>query len=157
MTPGDGYIDCVLKHQINHIRYKDIRIPDKWRQFILDSHRLGPAKVRTHCIVELVMTECAVKIWQDILQRTGGGKDIAFRQKAVRYYWACEGSHAWKCADDPIESAREWCKTIGRKENVEMIEMDAIPHSQAFAFVVNDFMEKWADNTDSFLVDSTCE
>ena len=104
-----------------------------------------------------VITEWAVKIWREILQQTKGGEGIAFKQPAVRYYWLSEGCHAWKCAEDPIESAREWCQKNGMKENVEMIEMDSVPHSRAFAFVVKDFMEKWAHNTDSFLVDSTCE
>ena len=59
MTLRAGYIDCVLKHQLDHIRYKDIRIPDKWCQFILDNHKLGPAKVRAHLCLNSV-TEWAV-------------------------------------------------------------------------------------------------
>ena len=38
-----------------------------------------------------------------------------------------------------------------------MVDMDAVPHSKAFAFVIKDFMEAWARHTDSFLVDSTCQ
>ena len=104
-----------------------------------------------------VIIECAVKIWREILQQTTGGEAIAFKQTAVRYYWLSEGCHVWKYAEDPIESAREWCQKKGTEENVEMIEMDSVPYSRAFAFVVKDFMKKWAHNTDSFLVDSTCE
>ena len=80
-----------------------------------------------------------------------------FTQKAVCYYWISEGTQAWKCADDPVESAREWCQTFGAQENVEMVDMDPVPHSKAFAFVVTDFMDAWAHHTNSFLVDSTCE
>ena len=69
----------------------------------------------------------------------------------------CEGAQLWKCADDPIESARKWCETAGAQENVEIVDMDPVPHSKAFAFVVKDFMEAWARHTDSFLVDSTCQ
>jgi hypothetical protein len=50
-----------------------------------------------------------------------------------------------------------WCQKFGAKEGIEIIEMSPAPYSWAFSFVVNDFMEKWAHNTDSFLVDSTCE
>ena len=103
------------------------------------------------------ITEWAVKIWSEILQQTKGGKGITFKQKAVCYYWLSEGCHAWKCAKDPIESAHKWCQENGTDENIEMIEMDSVPYAQAFAFVVKDFMEKWVHNTDSFLVDSTCE
>ena len=35
--------------------------------------------------------------------------------------------------------------------------MNPVPYSKAFAFVVKDFMDAWAHNMDSFLVDSTCE
>ena len=52
MTPRAGHVNCVLRHELDHIRYKDIRIPDKWRQFILDNHKLGPAKVRAHQCIE---------------------------------------------------------------------------------------------------------
>ena len=69
----------------------------------------------------------------------------------------CEGAQLWKCADDPIESARKWCETSGAQENIEIVEMAPVPHSKAFAFVVKDFMEAWAHHTDSFLVDSTCQ
>ena len=75
----------------------------------------------------------------------------------MRYFWVCEGVQLWKCAEDPIESAREWCRTFGAQENVEMVEMEPVAHSKAFAFVVKDFMEEWAHHTDSFLVDSTCQ
>ena len=69
----------------------------------------------------------------------------------------CEGAHAWKCADDPIESARKWCLNFGAQEHIELVDMAPVPHSKAFAFVVKDFMEAWAPHTDSFLVDSTCQ
>ena len=157
LTPRAGHIDCMLSHHLDHARYKDITIPEEWRQFIMDNYKLGPTKVCAHCFAELVITKGTVKIWREILQRTRGGRGIAFRQKAVRYYWICQGANVWKCADDPIESAREWCQRSGAQEDIEIIEMDSVPHSRAFAFVVKDFMEKWAANTDSFLVDSTCE
>ena len=75
----------------------------------------------------------------------------------MRYAWIRESSQRWRCADDPIESARIWCKKFGAHENIELVEMDTVPHAKAFAFVVTDFMDAWARNTDSFLVDSTCE
>jgi len=68
-----------------------------------------------------------------------------------------ETSQHWKCADDPIESARKWCQTFGDQENIEIVEMAPVPHSKAFAFVVKDFMEAWARHTSLFLVDSTCK
>ena len=69
----------------------------------------------------------------------------------------CQDSQLWKCADDPIESARIWCEQFGAEENIEIMEIGTVPHAKAFAFVVKDFMSKWARHTDSFLVDSTCE
>ena len=53
----DGFLDCVLKHSLDHICYKDIAIPDEWRQFIIDNHRYGPTKVSVSSFIRLVMTE----------------------------------------------------------------------------------------------------
>ena len=50
-----------------------------------------------------------------------------------------------------------WCQTLGARESIEIVEMDDVPYSRAFAFAVKDFMAAWAPNTFSFLVDSTCE
>jgi len=82
--------------------------------------------------------------------------DIKFTQKAVRYQWARMGSDVWRLADDPIESAREYCQKHGAGEYIEAVEMQPVPGSRAFAFVVTDFMAGWARHTDTFLVDSTC-
>ena len=68
-----------------------------------------------------------------------------------------ESAQAWKCAEYPIESAHMWCRNFGAQEHVEMMDIAPVPHSKAFAFVVKDFMGAWAHNTDSFLVDSTCQ
>jgi len=38
-----------------------------------------------------------------------------------------------------------------------MVDMDPVPHSKAFTFVMTDFMDAWVHHTDLFLVDSTCE
>ena len=73
-----------------------------------------------------------------------GGKDITFTQKAVCYFGICEGTEDWKCADDPIESAHNWCEIFGAQEKIEMVDMEPVAHSKAFAFVVTDFTEEWA-------------
>ena len=123
----------------------------------MDNHKDGPTKVCAVLYIKLSTTEWAVKIYRNILQKTRGGKGIAFTQKTVRYLWVREGSRAWQCAVDPIESAHEWCLKFGAQEDIALVEMDPVPGSRAFAFIVKDFMEAWAHHTDSFLVDSTCE
>ena len=157
MTLRDGYFDCVLNHSLNHVHYTDIRIPDKWHEYIMDNHKLGPMNVSVPCFIKLVISDKLVKIWREILQRTEGRNSIAFTQKAVHYAWLHDGSQPWMCADDPIESARKWCEKFGAEENIEMMEMVPVPHSKAFAFIVKDFMGAWAHHTVSFLVDSTCK
>ena len=97
-----------------------------------------------------------VKIWHEILWKEGG-KNIAFTQKAVCYFWICEGTEDWKCVDDPIKSAHKWCETFGKQEKIEMVDMEPVAHSKAFAFVVTDFMKVWAQHTALFLVDLTCK
>lgn len=44
-TLRDGYFDCTLKHHLNHVRYKDIGIPEKSRQFIMENYKCSPTKV----------------------------------------------------------------------------------------------------------------
>ena len=86
-----------------------------------------------------------------------GGKGIKFKQKTVRYQWARMGSDIWRLADDPIESAREYCRKHGPGQCIEEVEMQHVHGSQVFAFVVTDFMAGWVRRTDTFLVDSTCK
>ena len=57
VTLRDGYFDCILKHLLDHTRYKDITIPEKWRQFIIDNHKYGPTKVSVPRSIQLVITE----------------------------------------------------------------------------------------------------
>ena len=139
------------------MHYTDIRIPDKWLEFIVDNHKLGPMNVSVLCFIKFMISDKLVKIWCKILQQTKGGNGIAFTQKAVCYAWLHDGSQPWMCADDPIESACKWCEKFGAQEDIEMMEMVPVPHSKAFTFVVKDFMGAWAHHTVSFLVDSTCE
>ena len=157
VTLRDGYFDCALDHSLDHLPYNDIRVPDEWIDFIKENHKLGPTIVSVPHFIQLVTLNKLVKIWREILQDTTGGKGVAFTQKAVHYAWIREGSQLWQCADDPIESAREWCQQFGAHENIEMLEMGPVPHSKSFAFVVKDFIDAWARHTVSFLVDSTCE
>ena len=57
VTACDRYLDCELKHLVNHVCYKDIQIPEHWRQFIMDNHKLGPMHVSVPRFAQLVMTE----------------------------------------------------------------------------------------------------
>ena len=57
VTPRDVYFNCVLKHSLDHVRYKDITIPEKWCQFILDNYKYGPMQVSVPCFIQLVITE----------------------------------------------------------------------------------------------------
>ena len=157
VTPRDGFIQCMVKHSLDHVPYKEISIPEEWRQYITDNHNIGAVKVRVPCFIQSVLTKKLVKIWSDILHLTGGGEGIAFTQRAVHYAWMRKSSQLWRCADNPIESAHKWCQMYGAQEHIEMPEMVPVPHSKAFAFVVKDFMDVWACHTDSFLVDSTCK
>ena len=59
LTPRDGYFDCLLSHSIDHVRYKDISIPDFWLQYIKDNHKIGPTNVSIHRFIHLVLAESA--------------------------------------------------------------------------------------------------
>ena len=58
---------------------------------------------------------------------------------------------------DPIKSAQIYLEKHGAEENIRLLEMPEIEGAQTLAFIVEDFVEEWAQHTDTFLVDSTCE
>ena len=45
----------------------------------------------------------------------------------------------------------------GAEENIKLLEMPEIEGAQTLAFIVDDFVQEWAQHTNTFLVDSTCE
>jgi len=45
VTPHEGIANVEITHQQSHKPYVDIEIPVKWRTFINENHRMGPAKV----------------------------------------------------------------------------------------------------------------
>jgi len=56
-----------------------------------------------------------------------------------------------------VKSARIYLEKHGAEENIRLLEMPEIEGAQTLAFVVEDFVQEWAQYTDTFLVDSTCE
>jgi hypothetical protein len=63
----------------------------------------------------------------------------------------------WFHAKDPIKSAQMYLEKHGAEENIKLLEMPEIEGVQTLAFIVDDFVQEWAQHTDTFLVDSTCE
>jgi hypothetical protein len=49
ITPHEGIADVTIVHRRWHKSYVSITLPDKWRTFIVDNHRMGPAKVCRRC------------------------------------------------------------------------------------------------------------
>jgi len=45
ITPHEDAADVTICHQQSHKPYVSIALPDKWRTFIEENHRMGPAKV----------------------------------------------------------------------------------------------------------------
>ena len=67
VTLQDRYFDCVLNHSLDHVPYKDIKVPEKWCDFITKNHKLGPTVVSVPCFIQLVNLNPLVKIWHKIL------------------------------------------------------------------------------------------
>lgn len=55
-----------LKHKLAHKAYKDIRLPDKWKEYIEDH-----ARTKTPGQVRFVVPACAWRIGIDLLARYG--------------------------------------------------------------------------------------
>ena len=45
ITLIEGIADVTITHQQSHKLYVCIDVPEKWRTFIEENHRMGPAKV----------------------------------------------------------------------------------------------------------------
>jgi len=58
---------------------------------------------------------------------------------------------------DPIKSARIYLEKHGAEENIKLLEMPEIAGAQMLTFIVEDFVQEWAQYSNTFLVDSTCE
>ena len=82
---------------------------------------------------------------------------MVFTQKAVRYAWANVASEKWYHDKDPIKSTRIYLETHGPEQRVQLLELPEIEGTQTLAFIIDDFVENWAENTETLLVDSTCE
>jgi len=96
------------------------------------------------------------QLWQEILcQSKGDG--TTFTQKSVRHAWAAVANEQWLGDKDPIKSAQIYLEKHGANKNIKLLDMPEIEGAQMLTFVVEDFMQEWAQYTDTFLVDSTCE
>ena len=82
---------------------------------------------------------------------------ITFTQKSVRHAWGAVANEQWLGDKDPIKSACIYLKKHRANENIKLLDMPEMAGAQTLAFVVEDFMWEWAQYTDTFLVDSTCE
>lgn len=82
---------------------------------------------------------------------------ITFTQKAVRYAWASVASEQWHHDKDPIKSARIYLEKHGAEEHIRLIEIPEITGVRTLAFIVDDFVQEWAQHAETILVDSTCE
>jgi len=56
-----------------------------------------------------------------------------------------------------VKSTWIYLEKHGAEENIRLLEMPEIEGVQMLAFIVEDFVQEWAQYTDTFLVDSTCE
>ena len=101
------------------------------------------------------------QIWRHIEREEMEGRtvtdgDLPFRSKAVYYYWHIVTRQAWRFANDPFDSARQFLTQHGSNHHVSVLEVEQVPGMKALAFQVDDFMSAWAANTQELAMDSTC-
>ena len=75
----------------------------------------------------------------------------------MRYAWASVASKEWYHDPEPIKSACIYLENHGAKERIKLLNLPVIEGAQTLAFIIDDFVEDWAQNTETLLVDSTCE
>ncbi|KAI0672613.1 hypothetical protein C8Q78DRAFT_990991 [Trametes maxima] len=141
-------IEVSLKHREHHKPYKDIELPEEWKTFIKDHARImSPSQIWNH----IVAKEMAGK---SVLTP---GTALPFRQKAVYYYWQCEGRKDWRLANTPFRSAEKWLEEKGEQHHVKCLPIEPEPGTEVLAFYVTDFCEAWSAHTQELAMDSTCE
>ncbi|TCD59764.1 hypothetical protein EIP91_011523, partial [Steccherinum ochraceum] len=144
VTEGSSVLGIRIKHLEPHTAYVAIDLPDRWKEYI-----------RTHAKDQLPGA-----IWKHILATEGEGKEVSeihipFRSGAVYYYWNHVCAQEWKCAEDPLDSAKEWLQKNGAACNVATLDVTEEPGTRVLAFQVTDFMKEWARNTQELAMDST--
>ncbi len=157
-------MDITVKHEVEHVAYKDIYLPDKWKEYIRDNARnQTPGQVSRHSEkMKWVITHSCTKIWRHIVReelrnRTLRKIKLGFSSKAVYYHWLVVSREEWKLDDDPIKSARKFILERGEEHGIAPLDVPAEPGTEVLAFQVTDFVEEWAKNTQELAMDSTCE
>jgi hypothetical protein len=74
----------------------------------------------------------------------------------VQYWYLLKSRHRWKLAADPLESARKYVETEGRKEHVRLMDIEAVPGASVLAFEVQDILMELQRQVREIGVDSTC-
>ena len=54
-------------------------------------------------------------------------------------------------------SARLYLEKHGAEDSIQLLEMPEVHGARTIAFIVEDFVQEWAQHTETLLVDSTCE
>ncbi|KAI0338852.1 hypothetical protein BDW22DRAFT_1337423, partial [Trametopsis cervina] len=136
VTEQSTTIDIKIKHIHCHPAYLDISLPDHWKVYIEENFRKQtPGQVRKAHFSRQARLD--------------------FRSKSVYYYWHCVSRHAWKLAEDPVDSAEEFICQKGKEHNVGLLNVEAVPGVRVLAFQVTDFIKEWARNTQELAMDST--
>ncbi|RPD61298.1 hypothetical protein L227DRAFT_466509, partial [Lentinus tigrinus ALCF2SS1-6] len=134
-APGVDAMDITVKHKLDHIAYKDIYLPDKWKQYIRENARSQtPGQLRGRTLSDI---------------------KLGFSSKAVYYYWLVVSREEWELDDDPIKSAQKFVVEKGEEHGVTLLDIPAEPGTKILAFQVMDFVEEWARNTQELAMDST--
>ena len=146
-----------ISHCQSHKVYVSIDLLEKWRTFIENNHKMGPAKVcRQVKAINSMKLNGVWQLWQDILCQTKG-EGIAFTQKTICYTWACVASEQWHHDNNPIKSTWLYLEKHGAEEGIKLLEMPEIKGAWTLTFIVDDFVQEWAQHTKTLLVDLTCE
>ncbi|KAI0642438.1 hypothetical protein C8Q79DRAFT_929391 [Trametes meyenii] len=140
-------IGISLKHCESHKPYKDIRLPEEWKEFIKKQAGLmTPGEIWKH----LVSVEMKGKSALD------PSAALLYRVKSVYYYWLLCSCKGWRLANDPLKSVELWLEKHGEEYHVKCLPIEPVPGTEALAFYVTDFVEGWGVNTQVLAMDSTC-
>ena len=101
ITLHDGFFDCLLDHPLDHVRYKDISIPEKWKQYIMDNHSDGPTKVCTALILGLQLNELSRSI-EISFRRPGVGRALHSHRRQSATFGFMKGAMSGSVLKTPL-------------------------------------------------------
>ncbi len=102
VCPDSQEVFLRFSHQLNHVPYFCIDVPDDVHKYINDNPRLRPNQVSLSLLLSIrVSWLISFKLWTEILKEH---KNPQFSYRSIYYLWAKQHQSEWKRHKNELES-----------------------------------------------------